>query len=178
MLAACSRQPEARVRFLFWAKYVSRQVRTEALQHRSVRFDEVESLQRQFKISDREVQAILVEAQREHWADSHECQPAPEPYRMNGLLWPPEPDQPLVGVPTAESCRRRLQGTVIVSAIIRRSGRATGATILKSLGPELDAQAIGTVEAMSWLPALLCGRPADAYFIAAVPFTLSSCGGT
>lgn len=83
MLLSCSPRPEARSRFHFWAKYVSREARnaTGAVVLAD-RTDEVEVLRRQLRISDRKLEAILAEAQAEHWAESPGCQPAPEPYHL------------------------------------------------------------------------------------------------
>ncbi len=178
VLLSCSPRPEARVRFLFWAKYVSREARNATVAASATNSDdEVEVLRRRLHISDRQLEAILAEAQAEKWPDSPRCQPAPEPYYTNALLLRPKPMQRIEGHQTRESCSRQLQGTVIVDAVIGANGAATGVTVRKGIDPVLDQQAVKTIESAPWLPALLCARPVDVHYTLAISFRLSSCSG-
>ena len=178
VLLSCSPRPEARSRFHFWAKYVSREARnaTGAVVLAD-RTDEVEVLRRQLRISDRKLEAILAEAQAEHWAESPGCQPAPEPYYLNSLLLRPISTQPIAGHPTPEACSRGLQGVVLLHAVIGANGAARDIIVHKRIDPELDRQAVTTLESTPWWPALLCGRPVDVHYTVAVTFRQSSCGG-
>lgn len=175
-MLSCSPPPDARSRFHFWAKYVSREIRNAtgapAMTNST---DEVEVLRRQLRISDRELAAILAEAQEKHWAEARDCQPGPEPYYQNSLLLRPRSRQPIVGHPTPEACAQGLQGVVIVDAVIGANGTARDLTVSKGIDPLLDRQAISTLESTSWWPALLCGRPVDVHYAVAVNFRLSSC---
>lgn len=162
---------------MFWAEFVSRDARqTERGRAPAGRLDSVDELRRRFHVSDRELAAILAEAEAAKWADSPSCQPSSEPYFTNSLLLPPEPVGPIEGRETPEACRRKLQGVVILSAVIRRNGTASDAAVSRGIDPELDRQAIRAVESTPWWPALLCARPADVHFNVSVPFRLSSCG--
>jgi len=176
LLLACSPLPDRNVRFGLWAKYVSREARDAARGGASTRPDDpVERLRAHFRVSDRELEAILAEARAEKWQDSPECQPGPEPYFQNELLLAPEPTQALVGEPTPEACARGLEGVVIVRAVIRRDGRATDAEVLKGFDPELDRRAAALVESSRWLPALLCAHPADVHYTVAIRYRRSAC---
>lgn len=178
LLLACSPRLEAGSRFHFWAKYVSREARkatgAAAIPNNT---DEVEVLRRQLRISDRKLQAILAEAQAEHWAESPECQPAPEPYYQNGLLLRPRAQQPIEGHPTPEACASGLQGVVILDAVIGANGAARDVNVSKGIDPALDRQAVITIESTPWSPALLCGQPVDVHYAVAVNFRLSACSG-
>ena len=178
VVLSCSPLQNTRSRFHFWAKYVSREARNATgavvLADRS---DEVEVLRRQLRISDRELQAILAEALAEHWAASPECQPGPEPYYSNSLLLRPRSTGPIEGHPTPEACSRGMQGVVILDAVIGANGAAREVIVRKGIDPELDRQAVTTLESTPWWPALLCGRPVDVHYTVAVDFRLSSCSG-
>ena len=177
-LLSCSPRLDTRSRFHYWAKYVSREARNATgAASITISSDEVEVLRRQLRLSDREVEAILAEAQAEHWAESAECQPAPEPYYQNGLLLRPRAQQPIEGHPTPESCARGLQGVVILDAVIGAYGAARNVTVSKGIDPALDLQAVTTLESTPWSPALLCGQPVDVHYAVAVNFRLSACSG-
>lgn len=177
-LLSCSPRPDARSRFHFWAKYVSREARNAIAGDASTSGgDEVEVLRRQLEISDRELAEILAEAQEKHWAEQRDCQPGPEPYYQNSLLLPPRPRQPIAGHPTPEACARGLQGVVVLDAVIGADGAARDVTVNKGIDRELDRQAVTTLESTPWLPALLCGRPVDVHYAVAFDFRLSSCSG-
>ena len=177
-LLSCSPGPDARSRFHFWAKYVSREARNATgVAAMTSGSDEVEVLRRQLRISDRKLEAILAEAKAEHWTESPNCQPGPEPYYSNSLLLRPRAQQPIAGHPTPESCARGLQGAVILDAVIGADGAARNVVVSKGIDPVLDRQAVTTLESTPWSPALLCGRPVDVHYAVAVTFRLTSCSG-
>lgn len=177
-LLSCSPRPNAGSRFYFWAKYVSREARNASGAADMMNDnDEVEVLRRHLRISDRELAAILSEAQAEHWAESPACQPAPEPYYSNSLLLRPRARQPIAGQPTPDSCARGLQGVVILDAVIGANGAARDITVSKGIDPALDRKAVTTIVSTPWSPALLCGRPVDVHYALAVDFRLSDCSG-
>jgi protein TonB len=73
-----------------------------------------------------------------------------------------------------EAARRvRLEGTVVVEAIVDRSGRVTDARVLKPLGMGLDASAVEAVRQWRFRPATLHGRPVAVFFRLTVTFRLN-----
>lgn len=136
--------------------------------------DEVERMRRRLGISDTDLEAILGEAQAKRWAESASCRLPDSPIYMNALLIRPEPAHPIQGRQTEESCRRRLQGVVLVGLVIRADGTASEVVVVKGID-FLDDEAIAAVRSASWFPALLCARPVPAHYTVAVPFRLSSC---
>jgi periplasmic protein TonB len=66
----------------------------------------------------------------------------------------------------------KIQGTVVVEAIIDRSGRVTHARVLKGLPAGLSESAIEAVEQWRFKPATLKGQPVTVYFTLTVHFAL------
>jgi protein TonB len=65
-----------------------------------------------------------------------------------------------------------MQGTVIVEAIIDKSGAVTAVRVLKPLPMGLDNAAAEAVKKWRFKPATLNGRPVAVYFVLTVNFQL------
>jgi len=68
--------------------------------------------------------------------------------------------------------RARLQGTVIVQAVIDESGRVLDVQVLKRLGMGLDRSAADAVAQWRFTPATLNGRPLKVIYTLTVNFTV------
>ncbi len=68
--------------------------------------------------------------------------------------------------------RARIQGIVIVQAIIDRNGEVTHVKILKGLPMGLSEETIKTIKQWKFKPATLRGKPVDVYFNLTVNFKL------
>ena len=95
----------------------------------------------------------------------------PEPVRVGGNISPPTKtkDAPPVYPPVAQSAR--VQGIVILEAVIGPSGRVTEVTVLRSV-PLLDEAAIAAVKQWEYTPTLLNGVPVPVIVTVTVNFTL------
>jgi hypothetical protein len=174
-LASCRPHMSDQARHLVWAKAVSLRERNTQLGSTSRYSDELEHLRQRFELDEADLRALTAQAEREHWTSGPICRPAPAPYFQNGFLIAPETREPIVGRQSPRTCARGLEGIVIVDSVIRANGTATDPRILRSAAPELDEPAVAAVVHAHWLPALLCGRPVDVHFIAAVRFRLADC---
>lgn len=95
-----------------------------------------------------------------------------EPLRIGGDVKPPillqkiEPGYP-------EAARKaRLEGVVILEAIITASGNVEEVKVLKSVNPLLDASAVRAVQEWKYKPATLNGRAVRVYLTVTVTFNL------
>lgn len=68
--------------------------------------------------------------------------------------------------------KARLQGVVIVQAIIDKSGNVTNVKLLKGLGMGLDQAAIDAIKKWKFEPATLHGKPVSVYYNLTVNFRL------
>lgn len=68
--------------------------------------------------------------------------------------------------------KARIQGVVIVQAIIDKQGNVTKAKVLKGLPMGLDQAALDAIEGWKFEPATLNGKPVDVYYNLTVNFTL------
>lgn len=68
--------------------------------------------------------------------------------------------------------KARIQGIVIVQAIINKEGVVTNAKVLKGLRMGLDQAALDAIENWKFEPATLNGKPVDVYYNLTVNFTL------
>jgi TonB family protein len=87
-----------------------------------------------------------------------------EPHPIgNGVTAPVPLIQPLPPY-TEEARKARIEGTVVLQAIIRRDGTVDSFKVLKSLGHGLDISAINTIAAKwRFKPGTLKGEPVDVY---------------
>jgi protein TonB len=95
-----------------------------------------------------------------------------EPLRVGGEVKAPvlvnrvEPSYP-------EAARKaRMEGVVILEAIITASGSVEEVKVLKSVNPLLDASAVRAVQAWRYKPATLNGRAVRVYLTVTVTFNL------
>ncbi|HEX7182596.1 MAG TPA: TonB family protein, partial [Thermoanaerobaculia bacterium] len=101
--------------------------------------------------------------------------PAPvedQPIRVFGAVKRPEM---LSGAQPrySETARRaRIQGTVILEAVIDQKGRVTDLRVLKSLPMGLDQSALDAVREWRFRPATLEGRPVKVYYTLTVNFQI------
>ena len=68
--------------------------------------------------------------------------------------------------------KARIQGVVIVEAIIDKEGRVTNVRVLKGLPMGLDQSAVDAVKSWRFKPATLNGRPVSVYYSLTVNFRL------
>ncbi|NNE58322.1 MAG: energy transducer TonB [Hellea sp.] len=68
--------------------------------------------------------------------------------------------------------KARVQGVVIVQAIIDKNGNVTSVKVLKGLPMGLDENAVNTVKQWKFEPATLNGKPVEVYYNLTVNFTL------
>ena len=73
---------------------------------------------------------------------------------------------------TAEAKENRISGIVILELIIDRTGKVTGARVLKPLPFGLDGAAVEAVRQWQWKPGTLAGEPVDVIFNVTVNFKL------
>jgi len=95
-----------------------------------------------------------------------------EPLRVGGdvkppqLIQKPEPTYP-------EAARKaRMEGVVILEAIITAGGTVEDVKVLKSVNPLLDASAVRAVQQWKYKPATLNGRAVRVYLTVTVTFNL------
>lgn len=68
--------------------------------------------------------------------------------------------------------KARIQGVVIVQAIINKQGDVTDVKVLKGLPMGLDQAAVDAIRKWKFEPATLNGKPVDVYYNLTVNFTL------
>jgi protein TonB len=68
--------------------------------------------------------------------------------------------------------KARIQGVVIVQAIINKQGNVTDVKVLKGLPMGLDQSAVEAIRKWKFEPATLNGKPVDVYYNLTVNFTL------
>lgn len=99
--------------------------------------------------------------------------PAGEPYRVGDNVTRPEK---LSGAPpmyTEVARKARVQGVVILEAIIDELGDVVNARILKGLPMGLDKSALEAVKTWKFKPATLDGRPVKVYYTLTINFQVS-----
>ena len=73
----------------------------------------------------------------------------------------------------ASAVKAKKQGRVIVAFVIQKDGSVTNARIVKSVDPELDAEALRIVKAMpNWTPGTQDGKPVNVRYTIPVVFSL------
>jgi protein TonB len=92
--------------------------------------------------------------------------------RVGGAIVKPEVIRRVQPVYTEIARRARLQGVVIVEAIIDKTGDVTNVRVLKALPMGLDQAAVEAVTKWKFRPATLNGRPVNVYFVLTINFQL------
>ena len=96
--------------------------------------------------------------------------PDDTPLRVGGGVSRPEITSKVNPVYTEIARKARLQGTVIVEAIIDERGNVTNVRVLKGLPMGLDRSAVDAVEKWKFKPAMFQGRPVKVYYVLTVNF--------
>jgi protein TonB len=96
-----------------------------------------------------------------------------EPIRITAAVQQPQLIKK-VEPPYPEIARRtKIQGVVILEAVITKEGNVEEVKVLRSLHPMMDQAAINAVKQWKYKPAMLNGRPVKVYFTVTVNFKLS-----
>ena len=73
-----------------------------------------------------------------------------------------------------EAQKQKIQGRVTVQFIIEKDGTITGVTVLRSVHPLLDKEAIRVVQNMpKWVPGTQRGEPVRVSYTAPINFRLN-----
>jgi len=95
---------------------------------------------------------------------------ADEPLRVGGGVSRPEIIDRVQPQYTEVARKARLQGTVIVEAIIDEQGRVQNVKVLKGLPMGLDKAAVEAVQKWRFKPAMFQGKPVKVYYSLTVNF--------
>jgi TonB family protein len=95
-----------------------------------------------------------------------------EPVRVGGDVTAPERVSGPQPVYTREAREARIQGVVIVEAVVDREGRVGSVRVLKSLPMGLDEAAVEAVRQWRFRPATRSGEPVPVYYVLTVNFRL------
>ena len=72
-----------------------------------------------------------------------------------------------------EAKKNKIEGRVIIQFVVAKDGSIKDATILRSVSPELDAEALRVINAMpNWKPGIQKGEPVNVKFTIPVTFKL------
>ncbi len=94
------------------------------------------------------------------------------PIYVGGDVKPPEKLQSPQPQYTEIARKARVQGVVIVQAIINKQGDVTNVKVLKGLSMGLDDEAVKAIKKWKFKPATLNGKPVDVYYNLTVNFRL------
>jgi len=73
------------------------------------------------------------------------------------------------------AARENIQGRVLLRFVVRNTGDVSDVTVVRSVHPLLDEEAVRVVSAMPrWQPAMRAGIPVNAYFTLPVWFRLKT----
>ena len=109
------------------------------------------------------------------WQSTQQAPPAPEPegpIRVGGDVKPPEKIFGPNPRYTKDARKARIQGVVIIEAIIDKQGNVTNVKILKTLPMGLDQAAADAVYRWKFRPATLNGEPVAVLFNLTANFRL------
>ena len=94
------------------------------------------------------------------------------PIQVGGDVKAPEKISSVQPSYTEIARKARIQGVVIVQAIIDKQGNVTNVKVLKGLPMGLDEAAVDAIKQWKFKPATLNGRPVTVYFNLTVNFKL------
>jgi protein TonB len=95
-----------------------------------------------------------------------------EPIRPGGDIRPPVRIRNVVPVYPTLAKRSRVQGVVVIEAIIGADGKVDNARVIRSI-PLLDDAALKAVRSWEYTPTLLNGQPTPVIMTVTVQFTLN-----
>jgi protein TonB len=93
-----------------------------------------------------------------------------QPLRVGGGVSKPEIITQVKPAYPEVARKARLQGSVIVEAIIDEQGNVTNVRVLKGLPMGLDRSAVDAVQKWKFKPAQFQGRPVKVYYVLTVNF--------
>ena len=96
----------------------------------------------------------------------------PEPVEVGGSIQPPKPIYEPAPDYTEIARRTRIQGTVVIRAVIDEKGLVAGTQVLRGLPMGLTQKALDAVQTWQFEPATLDGQPVPVYFELSVDFEL------
>lgn len=96
------------------------------------------------------------------------------PVRVGGNVKPPVAVTRVEPLYTEAARRARIQGLVIIEAVIDRQGNVTEARVLKPLPLGLDTAALEAVKRWKFRPGTLNGQPVPVYYNLTVNFQLNN----
>ncbi len=94
------------------------------------------------------------------------------PIRIGGEVVPPVLESRISPVYPEIARKARVQGVVIVEAIIDKQGNVTDARVLRGLPMGVSEAATAAIQKWKYKPATLNGRPVSVYLTVTVTFTL------
>jgi protein TonB len=97
----------------------------------------------------------------------------PEPIRPGGVIKPPARIKYVAPDYSAIARANRIQGVVIIEAVIGIDGKVQDARVLRGVMPLLDRDALQAVREWEYTPTLLNGRPTPVIMTVTVRFTLA-----
>jgi protein TonB len=97
---------------------------------------------------------------------------AGQPVRVGSGILPPTQTKKVAPVYPADAQAARVQGVVILEAVIGANGKVTEARVLRSV-PLLDQPAIDAVRQWEYTPTLLNGAPVPVIMTVTVTFTMA-----
>jgi TonB family protein len=103
------------------------------------------------------------------WFAEHEALPGGPPIEMK----PPEPMRKVDPKYIADAANERVEGTVRLSAVIRKDGTIDGVELLKHLDDRLDRSAEEALAKWRFEPARRDGTPVDVDAVFEIPFRLA-----
>lgn len=103
------------------------------------------------------------------WFAEHEPLPGAPPLEMR----PPDPLRKVDPKYIADAVLERVEGTVRLSAVIRKDGRVDSVELLKHLDDRLDKSAEEALAKWQFEPALRDGTPVDVDAVFEIPFRLA-----
>ena len=103
------------------------------------------------------------------WFAEHQAMPGAPPLEMR----PPDPLHKVDPKYIADAVLERVEGTVRLSAVIRKDGRVDSVELLKHLDDRLDKSAEEALAKWQFEPALRDGTPVDVDAVFEIPFRLA-----
>lgn len=97
---------------------------------------------------------------------------ASQPYRVGGEVSRPEKISGNPPVYTEMARKARVQGVIIIEAVIDENGDVTDARVLKGLPMGLDKAALDALKTWKFKPAMLDGNPVRVYYTLTVNFQI------